>query len=132
MTNDGRSARFLMLFLLMSSVYSIIIFSNCNLSLSWDWIFWLIGLTRVLAKIKVNDQATCWTLNLIQYLPQITRNYRKIQAMKSSSHGINNPNHACDRIHTFHPTNDLTTVPGNSSLARPLAQPSHLGEITIK
>ena len=36
-----------------------------------------------------------------------------------------------DRIPTFNPSNDPTTVPGNSSLARPLAQPSHLGELTI-
>ena len=32
----------------------------------------------------------------------------------------------------INPSNDPATVPGNSSLARPLADPSYLCELTIK
>ena len=39
---------------------------------------------------------------------------------------------ASDRVPNDHPSNDPTTLPGNSSLAGPLAEPSHLGELTIK
>ena len=44
--------------------------------------------------------------------------------------------HSCaiypDRIPTINPSNGPTTVPGNSSLARPLAHPSYLCELIIK
>ena len=44
----------------------------------------------------------------------------------------NNPAKGSDRIPTFQPSHDAATVPGSFSLTRPLAQCSHLGELTIK
>ena len=43
------------------------------------------GVTRFLAKIQVNEQDICWTLDLIQYLAQVARNSRKSQ--RKNSHG---------------------------------------------
>ena len=51
-------------------------------------------LTRYPAKIQVNGHDICWTSDLIEYLAQLARNFRKTCAKDLWSHGITNPNPA--------------------------------------